>query len=64
MKFILISVAYWSLAGLIAYVVFLGSNFAGPSGTPTYYFATESVLVMAAMTYLIGIIVDRREKRG
>lgn len=63
MKAVLISVAYWVVIAVVAVAVFLASNLAGPSGTPTYFKPTMNVFVIGAAVYAIGLIFFNRRKR-
>lgn len=57
------SVLYWIFVILVALALFLASNLAGPSGTPTYIQPAVSVLVIGAVAYAICLLAFRRRKR-
>lgn len=63
MKIVVISAAYWLSVFIVAAIIFMGSNFAGPSGTPTYLLPALSVIAVGAVTYVVVLFQFRpREK--
>ena len=63
MKPVWISAIFWLAVILAAVAIFLASNLAGPSGTPTYIQPAGTVLAIGAAIYLVGVVLFRRRKR-
>ena len=57
-----ITAAYWLIVSALAFITFLASNFAGPSGTPTYFLPTAEVLAIGLVVYVIGLFLFRQRK--
>ena len=58
-----VSALYWVIVAVLAAIIFLASNFAGPAGTPTFFGPTIDVIAIGTVTYLVGLITFRRRKR-
>jgi hypothetical protein len=62
-KLVLFSMAFWAIVAAVAFAIFLASNFAGNSGTPTYWLPAANVVVVGTALYVAILILIRRRAR-